>query len=209
METYGRSINAVIKSQPDIFAILQPFFAKSEGGTKENNNTIYSHYKSQGSEYIVISKLAGTRWKFGEESNIRCLRCCAVLLFPLTNYHVSTEKFSTNEGLTGACQSLADSHQKRLQSWGDNDDDGRISLGSTNTPDRMPLGSTSGCRAAACPCIQPSQDSPMDKTKELIGCTKKLLVLLKNASTFAEGVGGFDFTGPLPYIWWTVTIRKG
>jgi hypothetical protein len=34
----GKEINKIIKSVPEIFAVLKPFFSESEGGTRRTNN---------------------------------------------------------------------------------------------------------------------------------------------------------------------------
>lgn len=60
--TDGKSINALIKSVPEIFEVLRPWFSKAQGGTKENNNSIYTHFKTQASEYITnIASKEGVR----------------------------------------------------------------------------------------------------------------------------------------------------
>lgn len=64
----GATINKIIKSVPELFKVLQPFFSTAQGGTKSNNNQIYQHYKLQGSEYILSVARAGTRWKEVSES---------------------------------------------------------------------------------------------------------------------------------------------
>lgn len=58
-ETDGKPINATIKSDQEIFAILQPFFSQADGGTKSNNNLIYGHYKTQACEYIIYLATRG------------------------------------------------------------------------------------------------------------------------------------------------------
>jgi hypothetical protein len=60
-EKNGRTICTIIRSVPEIFSILQPFFGTSYGGTKANNNPIYLHYKSQGSEFITLLAKGGIR----------------------------------------------------------------------------------------------------------------------------------------------------
>ena len=60
-ETQGKRINAIIKGETDLFAVLKPFFSEADGGTKRNNNSIYTHYKTQASEFIVDRALLGIR----------------------------------------------------------------------------------------------------------------------------------------------------
>lgn len=60
-ETGGKEINTIIKGDQASFEILQPFFSKAQGGTKGDNNQIYSHYKNQASEYITLLAKCGTR----------------------------------------------------------------------------------------------------------------------------------------------------
>lgn len=54
LETDGKTIKSKIQSVPKIFEPLKPFFSLNEGGTRSNNNGVYQHYKTQGSEYITL-----------------------------------------------------------------------------------------------------------------------------------------------------------
>jgi len=65
-ETSGPKINKILKSAPkDVLALIKPHFSISDGGTKNNNNTLYQHYKDIGCEFIVAQTRAGIRRKDG------------------------------------------------------------------------------------------------------------------------------------------------
>jgi len=64
-ETSGVKIKAAVKSVPELFAILKPFFGINDGGTKTNNNQFYDHFKAVGCEFIVARTRDGFRRQSG------------------------------------------------------------------------------------------------------------------------------------------------
>ena len=64
-ETDGKKINKVLKSEPDLFKVLKPFFSLSDGGSKTSNNQLYQHYKDLGCEFILLRTRSGIRRKEG------------------------------------------------------------------------------------------------------------------------------------------------
>ena len=59
--TDGKKIRQTVINEPDIFAEVKPWFSQKDGGTKSNNNTIYTHFKTQASEYITLLAKIGIR----------------------------------------------------------------------------------------------------------------------------------------------------
>lgn len=74
-EKDGKSINAIIKGNNKIFEILCLLFSVADGGTKPNNNTIYSNYKSQASEYILFQATQGISSPFARDDNDAGNKC--------------------------------------------------------------------------------------------------------------------------------------
>ena len=89
-EKKGRVINATIKSVEEIFKVVKPFFSKTEGGKKTNNNQIYDHYRSIGCESIVARTREGIRRKDAGASVLQASRCCCgFVLFFAVQSHIS------------------------------------------------------------------------------------------------------------------------
>ena len=98
-EKEGKKINATIKGTPQVFEILKPLFSKKDGGTKENNNSIYGHYKTQGSEYIVSLALEGVR-----AVELERKQCVVLFNTPLSlsnRFPLFTGKYLQESGVSG------------------------------------------------------------------------------------------------------------
>ena len=78
-ETEGKKIKAIIKGTRELFDVLRPLFSTSDGGTKKNNNAIYTHYKTQASEYITAQATLGVRRS--DSKHTKNQSSCIVLCF--------------------------------------------------------------------------------------------------------------------------------
>jgi len=211
-ETDGKRINAIIKSEKAIFEELQPFFNKTEGGTKKTNNQIYTHYKTQGSEFITAQARTGIRRTSGAScvDFVRRFVLCSVLISchcSLLSSIPFTDLYLGNKGVAGG--------RKREHEEGDEDEDDGISLGSNDTEsedeeeeeddDDMSTGkkkATPGAKAPApAPASAPAKGTKTPKDAAMEEFLSEALKKLK----LNKGNCGFDFTCTTPYYFWTYT----
>jgi hypothetical protein len=104
-ETDGKRLNEILKSHPDTFAVLQPFFSVKQGGTKANNNQLYTYYKNIGSEYITELAQAGIRRSDRKFGACHFFPCTGAFNFPIYLHFryclLSLESFLQNQEASG------------------------------------------------------------------------------------------------------------
>jgi hypothetical protein len=128
-EKDGKTIFTIVRSVPEIFEIIRPFLSKNYGGTKENNNILYKHYKTQGSEFITLLAKKGIRRSMYLPSF--CFGSQRLLSQFFLHFLFSSENFAKNQRVAGS--------RKRNLSAGEEEEDNssneEISLGSEDTND--------------------------------------------------------------------------
>jgi len=179
-ETDGRQIKRIIESCPELLVVLKPLFGTSDGGTKANNNSLYGHYKTQASEYILLCARKGIRRRG---------------LQPKRSANDHSQSDSSSRETTGAYleNQTREGARKRGFTGGDDEEDDDEDM------NRKPGASASKAKGKgqAKPGEATDEESPMDDLEFLM----KRLEDMK----LEGGESGFNFSCIFPHIWWTFT----
>jgi len=204
-EQSGVKINALIKSVPELLAILQPFFSINEGGTKTSNNQLYEHFKSVGCEFIV----AKTRDGFRRQTEGACLRSvdpgrrhCFASLTLLLLFLLLPAAYVADQGLSGARAA----RKRSAEDDEDSDGSGGISLGSVDTDSDSDVDMSSK-KAAAGPkkaAEAPASAAPKSKKEDDF---EEFVKRAMAKMSLKDAEAGFNFNCPFPHFWWTYPLN--
>jgi len=207
-ETDGKKIKSTIQSDPETFALLQHYFSTSDGGTKSNNNQLYSHYKDIGCEWITGQTRAGNRRLPQESASFSSLGSTGTAF--VANYThslvlllLSTAAYLANEETAGGRKRAAEEDEAgspesarsgiTLGSNDTNEDDDYYGTMSKPTPNKKPAA------AGAAKNVPPSASKPKGTGDQEVD---EIMSAMSGMQLSNQTDWGFDFKGQAPYFWW-------
>jgi len=176
-ETEGRNIKRIIESTPELLVILKPLFGTSDGGTKANNNSLYGHYKTQASEYILLCARKGIRRRGLNPKN-------ATANSQSDSSHTTTGAFLENQTKEGG--------RKRGYTGEEAEEDEDM--------DRKQRASSAKPKSPFVPKAGDETDGDDPPSDEL-----EFLLRRMEGLKIDGGESGFNFNCLFPHIWWTFT----